>query len=669
MKRIDLALTAVLLALQLFVIVALPGGGRLSDGEIMSLTGGLLGADELAASMRTGSVMPHPTPFWFAAGLWARITRDPWLLRLPSIVASLLTIVLIVRLGVRHVSRMAGFAAAVIYACSPAAAGIARTFGPDSGLILAVLLAVDAFLSGWKRQGSRSWAVFLLAMVYMLYWHVYGLFVYGLIWCAMGAVILWQGKLQRARNPVRPPVGEALVSAALAGVLFAPWFLLLGRLTQLPPSPVRITAASFYDAVVRGYGSGSLVGFVPLMVAAVLGAVLGLRTERVSLSTGRVLLSTKSVLPTFFLLMLLLLFVPCLFAYHRTTATAFSQGGIEALLPLFLMLAGLGVSRTVPHSPGGPAPREFVVLCVAGAVLGGVGWRTPQGSGRVQAAVWEDAVAFLDNEIRAGDMVLVSPDEMKVYMVWAASRKPWAHSVRGENWLSRHDVGPYLERLSTLWLCQGASPAGRGTPRVTVTRLVKIGGLDIGTPEAAAHYVDNFDSRLERSESPREPFTFSWALGAHAKLNFPLENNRPASVVIFRGEPFALPQKVTIDLNKRRKAQVEMGGGWRHYLLMFDPPEFLPGQVGRVDLRFSTSRPERAPDGTPWRMKAVALDYLSVFSKQQEALFPEEAARQEKERQMRREGRLPPGALDTARRPRRKADVSQPPAQRNPQTP
>ncbi|MBN1426323.1 glycosyltransferase family 39 protein [Candidatus Fermentibacteria bacterium] len=669
MKRTDRVFMAVMLALHVLVIVTLPGGGSLSDGEIMSLTGGLLGADELAASMRTGSVMPHPTPFWVGVGIWARITRDPWLLRLPSIVASLLTIVLVVRLGIRHVSRMAGMTAGVVYACSPAAAGMARTFGPDSGLLLALLLAVNAFLSGWKRQGSRAWVVFLLATVFMLYWHVYGLLLYALVWCALGASILWYSKLNRARDPGRPPVGEAVVATALAGVLFAPWFVFLGRLVQLPPSPVRITASSFYDAIVRGYGSGSVWGFVPLLLAAVFGAVLGLRTERVSLATGRVLLSTKSVMPTFYLLVLVLLYVPCLFAFHRTTATAVSTGGTAAILPLFLLLVGIGVSRLIPYSAGGPNAREFALLGLCGAVLGGLGWRSPPGSARVQASIWEEAASFIETEVRAGDMVLVSPDDMKVYMVWAASRMQWAHLVRGENWLARYDAGPNLDRVSTIWLCEGTPSGGQSKPRVKVTRLVKVGGLDIGTAEAAGHYVDNIDSRLERSDGPGGPFTFSWALGAHARLNFPLENNRPASVVIFRAEPYKLPQKVSVDLNKRRKTQVEMGGGWRHYLLMFEPPEFLPGHVGRVDLRFSTHRPDRAPDGTPLRMKAVALDYVVVFARQTETYFPEEASRQETERQLRQQGRLPSGALETSKRPHRKANVNRPPVQRHPQTP
>ena len=668
MTRSDLTFTAVLLAVHLCLIVLLPGANGLSDVEITSLTGGLLGTDELAASMKTGAVMPHPTPFWLCAGAWVRVTRSPWLLRLPSIITSLLVIVLIVRFGIRHLSRAAGMTAAIFYACSPAAAAVARTFGPDCGFMLAAVTAAYSFLSGWKRQEPRSWAVFLGALIFMMYWHTYGVFLYVLIWLAMGSVLLWQGRLHRARDPVRPPVGEALVATALAAVAYAPWFFLLGRHVRFPASPGPVSASGFYDIVLQGYGSGSIIGFVPLCAAAVAGCVLGLRTERVSLSSGRVLLSTKSFLPTFFLVVIFLLYVPCLFAFHRTTATVVSHGGVTALLPVFLFLTGIGVSRIIPHSINAPSPREFAVTMICGAVLAGIGWRAPSGSARTQASVWEDAAAYVDGKVREADIVVVSPDEAKVFMIWASSTRPWASLVRGESWLSRYDAGPNLDRVATIWLCEGSTGAGT-VPRVRVTRLIKVGGLDIGTTEAAGHYVSGMDSRLEESANPRQPFTFSWALGSHAKIDYPLETNRPASAVVLRAESFSLPQKVTIDLNKRRKTQVEMRGGWQHYLMMFDPPEFLPGQYGRIDLHFSTHRPPTSPDGTPWRMKAVALDYIAVFSRQQVVYFPPETERQEKERNIRRTRRVAPMGLQRGGQTGKKGGLNRPPAQRNPQAP
>ncbi|MCU0610914.1 MAG: glycosyltransferase family 39 protein [Candidatus Eisenbacteria bacterium] len=662
--------TAVLLAIHLVLIVLVPGANRLSDGEIMSLSGGLLGSGELAASLKTGSVMPHPSPFWLSAGLWARVTREPWLLRLPSIMCGLAIIVLITRVGTRHFSRAAGMSAATLYACSPAASGIARTFGPDSGFLLATILAVDAFLSGWKRQGKLPWAILLGALVFMLYWHAYGVFMYLLLWCAFGAVLLWQGKLRRAREPGRPPVGEALVAMGLAGLCYLPWLVLLGRHARMPISPVPVTAAGFYDTVLRNHGSGSIIGFVPLGAAAVVGAILGLRTERVSLSSGRVLLSTKCLLPSFFLIVLSLLFVPGLFAFHRTTVTTVSAGGAAALLTVFLLLAGLGIARLIPHSASAPRVPEFALTLAFGAVLAGIGWRPPAGSARIQAAIWEEAAAHLDGKIRDSDIVLVSPEDAKVFMAWAATKKPWAHLVRGENWLSRYDAGPNMEKVSTLWLCEGSHAPGSAAPQIRLSRLVKTGGLDIGTPEALPYYVDNIDSRSEESDNPRQPFTFSWALAAHAKLNFPLENNRPASAVVFRAASFTLPQKVTIDLNKRRKAQIEMAGGWRHYLAVFEPPEFLPGQRGRIDFHFATHRPSTAPDGTPWRMKAVAFDYVAVFSRQQVAYFPAEAERKEKERLFRREAtRVAPMGLQRGGQPKRGRGLSRPPGQGRPQNP
>lgn len=621
MKRMDVVFSAVLLALHVCMIVLLPGASQLSDVEVMSLTGGVLGTGELAASMRTGSVVPHPTPFWIAAGAWAKVTRVPWLLRLPSILTSLLIILLVFHFGTRHLSRLAGMVAATLYALSPAAVGIGRAFSPDCALMGSTLLAVHSLLSAWKRQQRGAWAACLGSMVFMLYWHVYGSLVFIIVSLAVGGAVLWHGKLHRARDAAPPPVGEALVVVGAAALIYAPWFLIVGRHAHLPSAPSPLTPGAFYGIVMRGYGSGSVFGFVPLGIAAVAGGMLGLRTERVSLSSGRVLLSTKTFVPTFFLVVLCTLFVPSLFAVHRTTMTAVSHGGVAALLPLFLLLAALGVSRLIPHSLEAPAAGEFAIAVACAAVLAGLGWTAPTGGLREQASVWEDAASFLDGRVREGEIVLVSPDESKVFMAWASSRCPWTQVVRGENWLSRYDAGPNIERVGTIWWCESFSDAGR-SPRVRISRMVKIGGLDLGTPEAVAFYIDGIDTRLEQPTSSSEPFTFSWALGTHAKLDYPLESNRSASVVMFRAEPFSLPQKVTIDLNKRRKAQVEMQGGWHHYVVPFGPPEFLGGSRGRIDLRFATHRPPTSPDGAPWRMKAVALDYIAVFFRQQMAVFP-----------------------------------------------
>ncbi len=630
MRREDTVLVAILVVLHACLIFLLPGASSLSDLEISSLTGGLLNTEELVASMRTGSLMPHPLPFWLSARIWLKLSKNPWVLRLPSLLAGCLVIVMLVRVGSRHLGRPPGFAAAVLWACSPALGAMTRTFGPDLVLMAALLLAVDGFLTAWKQQGRRAWLTYLLAWLFILHWHAYAAFLYLLMWLAIGALTLWHGKLHRSREEARPPLGEAALATALPGLASVPLLWLVGRHAHLPPASGPVTAGQFYDVVIKAHGSGSPFGFALIFLAAVTGTFLGLKTHRIGLPGGRVILSTKTFVPCFLFAFVWAVYVPGLFAFHRATATSFSPGGVNALVPLFLLLAGVGITRVIPHALEGPTRREFAVTVLCCLLLAGAGWRASSGAVRTKAAIWEDAASYLDGKVREGHLVLVTPDEAKMYLLWASFNRPWAPLVRGESWLSRYDAGPNLERISSVWLCE-ASQGGGGKPRVRVSRLIKVGSLDIGTEESASYYVDGIDRKLERSEDPRQPFTFSWALGTRAKLSLPLEANRAASTFVFRASSFALPQRVGIDVNKRRKAEVEMKGGWRHYLVHFDQPEFLGGQYTRLDLHFATHRSPVAPDGSPRRMKAVALDYLALFSRQHSVSFPPEAPPETKE--------------------------------------
>jgi hypothetical protein len=473
-------------------------------------------------------------------------------------------------------------------------------------------------------MGRRPWMIHMLATLGLLYWHYYGVAIYTLQWIVLGTTLLSYGKFNRSREAAKPPVAEALLSLCLAGALFLPWFYLVTRSASLTPLPDQPSAGSFYGFFFRSIGLGSYFGAGIILVLAIVGIQRGLQIDRISLPSGRVRLQTKTMLPTLLMLTVVVLFVPALFAYHRATSTEWFPLGLLTFVPLFYLLTGIGVSRLPLWIAPVSEQRRLVTVLVLAFLLGVVGLFSRQPAAPLRAETWERVVKHLSGKLREDDIVIVQPSEAQIYLMWAASEEPWLHLVKGEEWLGRHDAGQIVERLATVWLCQRLQSFPGEPEKVRVLRLVKVGSLDVGTEPSLPYYVTDIDRKLEQYQDRKGSFTFSWALGRHVKLNFPLESNRAASALVFRAAPFSVPQRITVDLNKNRKCAIDMKPGWNHYIALF-PQQWLGGQHARLDMRFTTHRPAVSPDGNPWRMKAVAFDYVAVFSSEMSLEFPEPA--------------------------------------------
>jgi hypothetical protein len=489
--------------------------------------------------------------------------------------------------------------------------------------MLLSILSFHYFLSGWRRLGRRPWMVHMLATVGLLYWHYYGVAVYLLQWFLLGATFLAQGKFTRSRKTVRAPLGEALLSHCLAGAFFLPWFLLVTRSSILSRLPDQPSAGEFYGYFVRSVGLGSYVGAGIIVALTVVGIQRGLQVDRISLQSGRVRLHTKTILPTLLMLTVVLLYMPALFAFHRATSTEWFRQGLLAFAPLFYLLAGIGVSRLSFWMTNVSENRRAATVLVLAILLSAVGLFTRQPPEPQRAETWKRIVKHLTRNLRESDVVIVRPSEAQIYLMWAAAEQPWLHMIKGEEWFARHDAAQIIDRLATVWLCDRLPSLPGEQEKARITRLVKIGSLDVGTETALPYYITDVDRKLERNQDPERPFTFSWALGRRAKLNFPLESNRAAGALILRAAPFSVPQRLTVDLNKNRKCSIDMTPGWNHYITLF-PQQWLGGQHARLDFRFTTHRPAVSPEGDLWRMKAVAFDYVAVFSSETSLEVPED---------------------------------------------
>jgi hypothetical protein len=156
------------------------------------------------------SVDLNPPGLFILAWLSERLGQSPELLRLPSILAGVLTIPLTYVLGTRTVGQRAGLIGAVFVALSPFLiyySTEARAYALVTFLVLASALALASALDG---AGKGSWAAYALLSAASMYVHYTAVF-------ALGALLIWAAV-------THPRQIRALVLANVAAiVLFAPW--------------------------------------------------------------------------------------------------------------------------------------------------------------------------------------------------------------------------------------------------------------------------------------------------------------------------------------------------------------------------------------------------------------------------------------------------------------
>lgn len=151
-----------------------------------------------------------PPLYFMLAWAASKLGSSPELIRLPSLIAGLLSIPLIYLVGLRTVGRLAGVLAAAVMTLTPFMlfySGDGRTYGVAIALLLGSTLAM---LAGARDGRTRWWVLYAVLTALAMYTH----YTAGFVLAAQLLWLLWA--YPQARKP-------AILANVGAVVLFAPW--------------------------------------------------------------------------------------------------------------------------------------------------------------------------------------------------------------------------------------------------------------------------------------------------------------------------------------------------------------------------------------------------------------------------------------------------------------
>jgi len=158
----------------------------------------------------------HPLLYYFFLHLWMGLFgQSPFIVRLPSVIFGLASIVLAFSIGQRLFDSDAGLLAAAIIAIAPFHINYSQENRMYSLLCLSSLLTVYFFVRCWKGSGYGNWLEFILAATLSLYTHNLAF----LVILALDLFVL----LTRRWQLLKP----LLVSHLAFGFLFSPWLTIV----------------------------------------------------------------------------------------------------------------------------------------------------------------------------------------------------------------------------------------------------------------------------------------------------------------------------------------------------------------------------------------------------------------------------------------------------------
>lgn len=384
------AVVGVVVALGIALRVHSPSPLWLDEAISVNISGLPLG--KLPEALRRDGAPPlYPLLLW----AWERVvgdsaTRVRWLSTLFG-VAALPTAAVA---GARLAGGSGAVAALLLFAASPFAAYYsteARMYGLVVLLVLCGVLALDGYL---RRPGAARGVLVALVAGALALTHYWSLFLLAVVGGGLLASA-WQ-----ARSPTR---ARAAAWTAAGGLLFLPWlpsFLYQFAHTGTPWAAPTGWVTALQSTVLVWAGGGGRTA--TLVLAAALLLLAGIGATAVSASGSRVELDLRGRPPGRTLALAVGVTLVLALAVGRSTGAAFDTRYTSVVLPLFLLLAAVGVAR-LPRAIGTPVLAIAVVAGMASAVP------DVYVEHKTQAAVVADA---LRAQALPGDVVVYCPDQL-----------------------------------------------------------------------------------------------------------------------------------------------------------------------------------------------------------------------------------------------------------------
>jgi mannosyltransferase len=219
LNREEVSLAAILLLALVLRLIKL-GSRNLWYDEAFAV----LYAEKSFSAILYGTITPvegaaadvHPLLYYFFLHLWMGLFgQSPFIVRLPSVIFGLASIVLAFSIGRRLFDPGAGLLAAAITAIAPFHINYSQENRMYSLLCFLSLLTVYFFVCCWKENGYGNWLGFILAATLSLYTHNLAF----LVILALDLFVLLT-KRWRLLKPL-------IVSHLAFGLLFSPWFTIV----------------------------------------------------------------------------------------------------------------------------------------------------------------------------------------------------------------------------------------------------------------------------------------------------------------------------------------------------------------------------------------------------------------------------------------------------------
>jgi hypothetical protein len=326
---------------------------------------------------------------WLAITGSLGLTPDELIVRMPSIVFSVLGAVTVYWLGRRFWSRTVGAVGGVLYVLNELALGVARQARSYSLQMLLVCVGWYALFAAITAERRRMWwwSGYVVAMTLALYAHLFSALVLAAQLIAFAVMLLSPSEWRdRARRSVKAMIASvvAICTALIPMVMYA---VTRGPSnTHVPPASLMELARLLWNIAGQNLVYGSLLG-----LAALIAVVVTLRAAPRAVDRERSLPLAPAVA------------LACWLAVPILLAAAATQPGFNlhlfawpyfvVVVPALCLLAGVGVAAL----RGAAQRRALALALIAAAAFATPIYASPPAQDFRTAAGW------IQEHYRAGD--------------------------------------------------------------------------------------------------------------------------------------------------------------------------------------------------------------------------------------------------------------------------